>query len=203
MHRLHPRLEWYFLAGCDTYVFPAAIADATRGVDGMRERVLLGGHAGVHTAHGRGTLFLSGGSGLLFSNALVTAFAPVAPALLRRWLERDGAQARCAPCADIAFAHFAELLGARLEQRPCFYAFWPQYYVAQHPGGAPGEIAWRAGAGGLPARCAAARVDVRGLGVSASSWWARTSEVCGAPVAFHYLQPRAMRLLHRYVQEVL
>jgi len=59
-------------------------------------------------------------------------------------------QARCAPCADIAFAHFAALLGARLEQRACFYAFWPQYYVPLQPGGAPGEIAWRTEAGGLP-----------------------------------------------------
>jgi hypothetical protein len=200
--RAHPRHDWYFLAGCDTYVFPRAVEGAVRGIDARRERVLLGGHAGVHGAGERGgTLFLSGGSGLLFSHAFASALAPEAPALLRRWIERDGAAARCAPCADLAFAHFAALLGARVEQRPCFYAFWPQYYLAAQPEGAPGEIGWRAGAGELPARCAEARVDVRGLGVSASSWWAKTEAVCEAPVAFHYLQPRAMRMLHSFAQE--
>jgi hypothetical protein len=59
----------------------------------------------------------------------VRAFEPVGCSLLRDWIEVSGPARNCAPCADIAIVHFAAVLGAKLIDRGCFYAFWPEYYA--------------------------------------------------------------------------
>ena len=48
--------------GCDTYLIPANLLDTLGGLD-PEVRLMLGGHAGMHFD----MLFLSGGSGLVFS----------------------------------------------------------------------------------------------------------------------------------------
>lgn len=55
-------MQWYYVAGCDTYLLPANLLRAIQGLDHQR-RIVVGGHAGMHFD----TLFLSGGSGLVFS----------------------------------------------------------------------------------------------------------------------------------------
>ena len=54
--------QWYYVAGCDTYLLPANLLHAIEGLD-FQQRIVVGGHAGMHFD----TLFLSGGSGLVFS----------------------------------------------------------------------------------------------------------------------------------------
>lgn len=58
----------------------------------------------------------------------VRALVPEAYALTREWIEVSGPRQGCTPCADIAFMHFASVLGASVVQKECFFAFWPQYY---------------------------------------------------------------------------
>jgi hypothetical protein len=58
----------------------------------------------------------------------VKEFAPKSCQLTREWLEFTGPKAKCTPCADIALAHFAQVLSAKLIEKPCFFAFWPEYY---------------------------------------------------------------------------
>jgi hypothetical protein len=57
-----PGAQWYYVAGCDTYLLPANLLRALDGLD-PQQRLVVGGHAGMHFD----TLFLSGGSGLVFS----------------------------------------------------------------------------------------------------------------------------------------
>ena len=96
----------------------------------ISERLMVGGHAGVHSSGGAGgTLFLSGGSGLAFSRALAAAMAEQGEALARGWFEDvGGREYGCVPCADLFFVYAARHLGATILQRPGFYAFWPHYY---------------------------------------------------------------------------
>ena len=121
----HPRAKWFYVAGCDTYLVAHNLLLALGGLD-SEQRLVVGGHAGKHFE----VMFLSGGSGLAFSRGYMAALAPRAPALLRSWMEVDGPRHRCTPCADIFFVHASRLLDAEMLQRPFFFAFWPQYYVA-------------------------------------------------------------------------
>ena len=44
--QLNPSADWYYMAGCDTVVHPAALGALLSGMDASK-RVLVGGHAGV------------------------------------------------------------------------------------------------------------------------------------------------------------
>ncbi|EKX48148.1 hypothetical protein GUITHDRAFT_106224 [Guillardia theta CCMP2712] len=129
----YPHKKWFYLAGCDTFILPRNVGKAVQGLD-ENELVFVGGHAGMHF----GTLFLSGGSGLIFSRALAHKIAQDASFLLRSWMEKDGPRFRCTPCADVAFVHFSRILQGKMVERPCFYAFWPQYYISEEDG----EVVW-------------------------------------------------------------
>eukprot|EP00802_Teleaulax_amphioxeia_P021818 Tamp_22204.p1 GENE.Tamp_22204~~Tamp_22204.p1 ORF type:complete len:155 (-),score=4.79 Tamp_22204:285-749(-) len=59
------------------------------------------------------------------------------------------------------------------------------------------------GLDGLDAQCHDIPVFLPGLGVSASGWWGRLNPLTSRPVAFHYLQPRALRLLDKFFTECL
>ena len=68
--QFHPTIliccnQWYYVAGCDTYLLPANLLRAIEGLD-FQQRIVVGGHAGMHFD----TLFLSGGSGLVFSQVM-------------------------------------------------------------------------------------------------------------------------------------
>ena len=204
LHARHSRASWYYIAGCDTYLVAENLLHTLRGLDPQR-RLMVGGHAGMHFD----SLFLSGGSGLVFSRAYLEALSPLAPRLLRAWMEVEGARYRCTPCADIFFVHVSRLLDAEMVQRPGFFAFWPQYYVSSGPslhGNGTATVTWTSdglaeagSAGGPVGECENVPVFSRGLGASASAWWGRLNVVQReTAVAFHYLQPRAMRLLHTF-----
>ena len=107
-------------------------------------------------------------------------------------------------------------------ERPCFFAFWPQYYVdsthtsssppssppsstSSTPGSptSPNTVCWPPlGPGNeqfvrdFAHECGAIGVFEPGLGVSASPWWGRLNRITRRAVAFHYLSPRAMRHIH-------
>jgi hypothetical protein len=193
LQRSFPHASWLFLVGCDAYVVPGNLAAALAGLD-PQELLLVGGHAGLHG----GSLFLSGGAGLAFSRPLAEALTRQGEHMAREWLETRGGQRGCAPCADVFLADAAQRLGARMVQRAGFYAFGPHYYAAVGAARALARSGGSAGAGGTGGwgEC---RVEVEsgGLGVSGSLWWGRTTPLEHRPVSWHYLQPRAMRLLHR------
>jgi hypothetical protein len=205
LYARHPEAKWYYVAGCDTYLIAANMLRALGGLD-HRRRILLGGHPGIHFAKTEQLVFLSGGSGLIFSRAYVEALAPRAPQLLRAWLEVDGARYRCTPCADIFFVHTSRILGAQVIERPSFFAYWPHYYVSStaDPATDSTTVRWPPvteddeGEEGLGEECDGIKVLKGGLGVSASGWWGRLNPITPRPIAFHYLQPRSMRLLHAY-----
>ncbi len=192
LYRSFPRASWFFLVGCDAYVVPANLAAALAGLD-ARELLMVGGHAGLHS----GSIFLSGGAGLAFSRGLAAQLARHGEWMAREWLETRGSRHACAPCADIFFADAAQRLGATVVQRAGFYAFWPHYYAAVDAARALASTETRGGGGwGCWGECAV-EVEQGGLGVAGSAWWGRTTPLAPRPVSFHYLQPRAMRLLHR------
>ncbi len=196
VHRSFPHASWLFVAGCDAYVVPGNLAAALAGLD-PRELLLVGGHAGVHA----GSLFLSGGAGLAFSRGLAAEVARHGERMAREWLEARGSRHACAPCADVFFADAAQRLGARMVQRAGFYAFWPHYYAAVDAARGLAKGARRGTDAGRAWSECAVEVQQGGLGAAGSAWWGRTTPLETRPVSFHYLQPRAMRLLHQAMME--
>ena len=89
-------MQWYYVAGCDTYLLPANLLRALDGLD-PQQMLLVGGHAGMHFD----TLFLSGGSGLVFSQASLCLGCPPASAAAPATLPALGSRCRLGKCLDL------------------------------------------------------------------------------------------------------
>lgn len=167
-----------------------------------REPLLVGGPLGSHVGVGH---YLSGGSGIVFSQGFLARAAHHLAPFAASWRRERGRAMLCHPCADVAFGVLAKDLGARLveararppapvllcswrfgrspqpttpcgrrargEQVGCMHGMWPEYFALHSA---------------APAlRACAPRQSTAG--------WPRVH--CARPATFHYVQPRAMRLL--------
>lgn len=192
--QLNPSADWYYMAGCDTVVHPAALGALLSGMDASK-RVLVGGHAGV-TRLLRSQLFLSGGAGLALSRAAVVALMPVIEDFTEQWLLEEGAACRCIPCADVALQRLCERHGIEMIELDGFYAFPPSHYMGMNvlrPGFAE-KFPWEQR---LP-QCHNAlqqlveRQGFQDMLQSMDGRWGRSRSMAAPPVAFHYLAPRRM-----------
>ena len=114
--------------------------------------------------------YASGGSGLLFSNGFMQAAWRHLGPFAVSWRQGRGQHLLCHPCADVAFGFFARDVGAVTVEVECMHGMWPEYF-AMHT------------SRDLPS-CAAVPN--------------RPRIKCARPATFHYVQPRAMRLLSRH-----
>ncbi len=192
--RLNPSAAWYYMAGCDTAVHPAALAALLKRLDPSR-RLLVGGHGGV-TRLLQSQLFLSGGAGLALSRAAVISLIPVIEDFTETWLLQEGAASRCIPCADVALQRLCERQGIEMVELEGFYAFPPSHYMGSsvlRPNFAE-AFPW---AQRLPQCHDSLRLHVENQGFqdmlqSIDGRWGRSRSMASPPVAFHYLGPRRM-----------
>ena len=162
----HPHVPWYLLVGDDNFVVPRHVLMLLEHVDSS-EKYVVGGPVGQHVGVGD---YISGGSGLLFSNGLLRASWRHIGPFAASWRKGRGQYMLCHPCADVAFGFFMRDVGAVQVEIKGMHGMWPEYY-ALHTSAL------------LPA-CAAVKDRPR----------IRSP----LPATFHYVQPRAMGLLARH-----
>jgi hypothetical protein len=202
--QLNPSAAWYYMAGCDTAVHPAALATLLKRLDPSR-RLLVGGHVGV-TRLLQSQLFLSGGAGLALSRAAVVSLIPVIEDFTETWLQQEGAACRCIPCADVALQRLCERQGIEMVELEGFYAFPPSHYMGSsvlRPNFAR-EFPW---AQRLPQCRDSLSLHVENQGFqdmvqSVDGRWGRSRSMTSPPVAFHYLGPRRMHQSWQLLQSL-
>jgi hypothetical protein len=192
--QLNPSADWYYTAGCDTAVHPAALAALLKSVDPSR-RVLVGGHAGV-TRLLHSQLFLSGGSGLALSRAALMQLIPLIENFTETWLQHEGAACSCIPCADVALQRLCERQGIEMLELDGFYAFPPSHYMGSSvlKPDFTEAFPWQQQ---LPNCHNSLREHVENQSFqdmlqSMDGRWGRSRSMASPPVAFHYLGPRRM-----------
>ncbi|MBN1242897.1 MAG: hypothetical protein JXA15_09370 [Spirochaetales bacterium] len=84
LRRRFPGASWYFLTGCDAYVYADNLRALLAGFDPERE-LLIGGHCGQAEIRGERLIFPAGGPGFALSRALVEALATAIPAFIDAW----------------------------------------------------------------------------------------------------------------------
>ena len=192
--QLNPSADWYYSAGCDTAVHPAALAALLRRMDASK-RLLVGGHVGV-TPLLRSQLFLSGGAGLALSRAAMIALMPKIEDFTEMWLQQEGAEVKCIPCADIALQRLCEREGIEVVALDGFYAFDPAHYLGNNvlqPQFAE-AFQWEQR---LPQCRNALRRSIENQSFqnslqSLDGRWGRSYSMTSPPIAFHYLGPRRL-----------
>jgi len=125
LFRRFPEARWFYLTGCDAYVFADNLVELLAGFDD-REELLVGGHCGLARVDGEDILYPAGGPGFALSRALVEALADRIPAFVEEW-ERD--QPGWATACDLAIAWLAKReRGVSLSYAEGFYYGPPYYY---------------------------------------------------------------------------
>ncbi len=192
--QLNPSADWYFMAGCDTAVHPAALAALLSPIDPGR-RVLVGGHVGV-TNLLRSQLFLSGGAGIALSRAAVIALIPMIEDFTEMWLLKEGVVCSCIPCADMALQRLCERAGIETVELEGFYAHTPAHYMGSSVllQNFAQMFAWEER---LPHCHSNLRSSVAGQTLhdmlqSMDARWGRSRSMSTPPATFHYLGPRRM-----------
>jgi hypothetical protein len=125
LHKRFPDASWFFLTGCDAFVFGENLLDLLSGFD-PREELLVGGHCGMVEVDGEELVYPAGGPGFAISRALADALAGPIPAFIDEW-ERGQPSLRSA--CDVAMAYLAKReRGVKLSFAEGFYYGPPYYY---------------------------------------------------------------------------
>ncbi len=121
--------KWFFITGCDAYVFAGNLVDLLSEFD-HRGEFLVGGHCGEAAIGEERFLFPSGGPGFAVSAGLAAAIAPRVPGFVEEW---ERGQGELASACDVALAYLVlRERGVRVTFREGFY-FLPPY---RYPGNA-------------------------------------------------------------------
>ncbi|MEI6877031.1 MAG: hypothetical protein WCL50_18105, partial [Spirochaetota bacterium] len=84
MFRRFPEAKWFFITGCDAYVYAENLR-ALLGRYDWRDELLIGGHCGLVEIDGESLLFPAGGPGFALSRGLVSALAPSILGFVEDW----------------------------------------------------------------------------------------------------------------------
>jgi len=125
LYRRFPEAKWFFVTGCDAFIFHRNLLDLLDGYD-PDDELLIGGHCGAVMVEGERLIYPAGGPGFALSNALVAALRSVIPPFIGEWEERQpGLKTAC----DIAMAYIAKReRGVYLTYHEGFYYGPPYYY---------------------------------------------------------------------------
>ncbi len=104
LRRRFPEAKWFYLTGCDAFIFAKNLVDLLSGFD-SRDELLIGGHCGEATIRGEKLLFPSGGPGFALSKALVDALAGAIPGFIVEW---EGGALGPPEACDVAMAYLAK-----------------------------------------------------------------------------------------------
>lgn len=169
----YPHAKWFGLWGDDNFVLRGGLLARLAKFDSSSE-VVVGGHVGSHL----GSIpFVSGGGGLVFSNAAVRKLRPRLEDFALRWLTNEGGRSVCFPCGDLALLHLAAEEGVGVVVEDGFFAKWPSFYC----GGTLLQPKWR-------------QFDVRAFNAGGSEW-GHLYRLVTPPVSFHYLGLRSLQYL--------
>jgi len=125
LFRRFPEAKWFYLVGCDAFVFVDNLVDLLSGYD-PEDELLVGGHCGEAMIEGERIIYPGGGPGFAASRALVSALIDRIPAFVREW-ESDQEEYRSA--CDLAFAYLAKKeRKVRVSFAEGFYYGPPYYY---------------------------------------------------------------------------
>lgn len=125
LHRRLPEAKWFYITGCDAFVFGPALVGLLRGYDWQKE-YLVGGHCGMVKVDGEDLLYPAGGPGFALSRALADAILPSIPAFIEEW-ERSFPS--LATACDVAMAYLVKReRGVGLSYEEGFYYGPPYYY---------------------------------------------------------------------------
>jgi hypothetical protein len=123
LYRRFPEASWYYLTGCDAFVFARNLLELLSGYD-PREKLLVGGHCGEAWVGGERLIFPNGGPGFALSSALVASIAETIPGFIVEW-EQGPPELRKA--CDVALAYLVKReCGVAVTFREGFY-FCPPY----------------------------------------------------------------------------
>ena len=100
LYRRFPDAKWFFLTGCDAYIFPRYLLDLLDSYDSTEE-LFVGGHCGIALVDSERIVYPSGGPGFALSGSLVKNIVDSIPAFVEAW-ERD--QPRLSSACDVALA---------------------------------------------------------------------------------------------------
>jgi hypothetical protein len=127
LYKRFPEASWYYLTGCDAFVFARNLLDLLTSYD-AREELLVGGHCGETLVDGEKLVFPAGGPGFALSRPLVAAIAEVIPSFISEW-ERDYPSLKSA--CDVALAFLVKReRGVRVSFAEGFYSAPPYRYPA-------------------------------------------------------------------------
>jgi hypothetical protein len=127
LHRRFPDAKWFYIVGCDAYVFADNLAGLLSGFDCDQE-LLVGGHCGEAEIDGERIIYPGGGPGFAVSRALVSVLLDHIPGFVCEWEIR---QEQYRSACDVAFAYLAKKMrGVTISFVEGFYYGPPYYYPA-------------------------------------------------------------------------
>jgi hypothetical protein len=125
MLRRFPEAKWFFITGCDAFVYAENLRALLDSYDSSKE-LLVGGHCGSVRIDGEDFLFPAGGPGFALSRPLAEALAGKIPEFVEAWpRERPELDGAC----DVAMAYLARReRGVGLSYAEGFYSCPPYRY---------------------------------------------------------------------------
>ena len=125
LYRLFPDAKWFFITGCDAFVFAPNLIELLSRFD-HREELLVGGHCGLVHVGGEPLLYPSGGPGFALSRPLLAAVAPGIRGFIVEW---ETEHPELGSACDAALAYFVRReRGVRLSYAEGFYHRPPYRY---------------------------------------------------------------------------
>lgn len=122
-----PDAKWFYITGCDAFVFAGNLVDLLAGFD-WRGEFLVGGHCGQATVDGEELVYPGGGPGFALSRGLVASIAGAIPGFVDEW--ETGHPELMSAC-DVALAYLVKReRGIKVSFREGFYYGPPYYYPA-------------------------------------------------------------------------
>jgi hypothetical protein len=102
LYAMHPGLAWYYVTGCDAYVFPGNLVDLLKGFD-SREDFYIGGNCRRSGFLGEEIAYLSGGAGYALSNSSVRKILSIFDDIYR---VKQSIGAETWAMSDVSLAYF-------------------------------------------------------------------------------------------------
>ncbi len=125
LRRRHPSAKWFYMTGCDAFVFPANLCHLLSQFDASKQ-YLVGGHCGMVTVEGVPLVYPAGGPGFALSGTLVDAILPAIPAFIEEW---ENSYPDLATACDAALAFLVKReCGVSVSFEEGFYYGPPYYY---------------------------------------------------------------------------
>jgi hypothetical protein len=98
---LFPEAKWFYITGCDAYVFADNLVQLLEPFDPARD-YFIGGHCGEVYINNEKLIYPGGGPGFALSNALAHKIRNRIPAFVEEW---ERTQTTLKPACDVALAY--------------------------------------------------------------------------------------------------